>query len=321
MRSIAQTFLAPVNAATFSLSDPFNAANAPGAGTPSIYGGQPVMPQSLVHSWGVTIQHQLDQRTVLEVGYQGSNGVHDVIIESFNDAVPGPGPIQQRRPYPQWQSITYMIPRGTNNVQGLQARVERRPGSEGISALLSYSWIKTFDTVAGRASIPGESATVSRNVSARQDRGMGEGTIPYRVALTVGYELPFGPGRPLLSSGLAGKVIGGWSIQGITSIQGGPYVTAIMPSDTMGVGSTADFRPNAIQNPNLPSAQRTVQRWFNTTAFVAPPQYKYGNAGRSVVPARMPRSSGPSSLSARRLNAGTRWWRYLWRRCRTPPAG
>ena len=114
---------------------------------------------------------------------------------------------------------------------------------------------------------------------------MGEGSIPYRVALTIGYELPFGPGRPLLSSGLAGKVIGGWSIQGITSIQGGPYVTAIMPSDTMGVGSTADFRPNAIQNPNLPTAQRTVQRWFNTSAFVAPPQYTYGNAGRSIVQA------------------------------------
>lgn len=28
-----------------------------------------------------------------------------------------------------------------------------------------------------------------------------------------------------------------------------------------------------------------MQRWFNTAAFAAPAQYKYGNAGRSIVQA------------------------------------
>jgi hypothetical protein len=36
-------------------------------------------------------------------------------------------------------------------------------------------------------------------------------------------------------------------------------------------------RPNTIGDPNLPANQRTVQRWFNTSAFELQPQYTAGN--------------------------------------------
>jgi hypothetical protein len=43
-------------------------------------------------------------------------------------------------------------------------------------------------------------------------------------------------------------------------------------------------RPNVTgQDPNLPGDQRTIQRWFNTSAYVTQPLGTFGNAGRNTV--------------------------------------
>ena len=40
-------------------------------------------------------------------------------------------------------------------------------------------------------------------------------------------------------------------------------------------------RPNLIGNPVLPSDQRTVNRWFDTSAFANPAPLTFGNSPRS----------------------------------------
>jgi hypothetical protein len=42
-------------------------------------------------------------------------------------------------------------------------------------------------------------------------------------------------------------------------------------------------RPNRVANGTLPSDQRTIDHWFDTTAFIVQPQYTYGNAGRNIL--------------------------------------
>jgi len=44
-------------------------------------------------------------------------------------------------------------------------------------------------------------------------------------------------------------------------------------------------RANAVAgvSPSLPADQRTADRWFNTAAFVTPPAFTFGNAGRNSV--------------------------------------
>ena len=36
-------------------------------------------------------------------------------------------------------------------------------------------------------------------------------------------------------------------------------------------------------SPYLPAIERTAERWFNTDAFVTPPAFTFGNAGRNSV--------------------------------------
>ena len=41
--------------------------------------------------------------------------------------------------------------------------------------------------------------------------------------------------------------------------------------------------PNRIAESNLPRGERTRTRFFNTDAFVRPPMYQLGNAGRRAL--------------------------------------
>jgi hypothetical protein len=48
--------------------------------------------------------------------------------------------------------------------------------------------------------------------------------------------------------------------------------------------NTGTFQyPNRICDGNLPSGQRTLQRWFNTSCFTIPAVYTFGNAGRNII--------------------------------------
>jgi hypothetical protein len=42
-------------------------------------------------------------------------------------------------------------------------------------------------------------------------------------------------------------------------------------------------RPDRIASGELPVSQRSIDRWFDTGAFVAPPQYGFGNCGRNIL--------------------------------------
>jgi len=42
-------------------------------------------------------------------------------------------------------------------------------------------------------------------------------------------------------------------------------------------------RPNLIGDPELPKSERTLQRWFNTAAFVAQSQFTAGSAPATVL--------------------------------------
>jgi len=46
---------------------------------------------------------------------------------------------------------------------------------------------------------------------------------------------------------------------------------------------TATERPNRIADGNLPNGQRTIDRWYDTSAFVVPSQYTFGNAGTGIL--------------------------------------
>jgi len=81
--------------------------------------------------------------------------------------------------------------------------------------------------------------------------------VPHRIAFDWIYQLPFGDGRKYLANGhpVLGKIVGGWEVTGAWTLQSG-----------LPLNLTSDYFLTG--DPTLSSDQQTLQRWFNTAAFV-----------------------------------------------------
>ena len=197
------------------LSNPFDSnVQIPGSGLDNASGYQSPLPQSYVPSWGLSIQHQLSDDAMVEVGYDGTRSVHQMRLFEFNDAVPGPGNRQLRRPWPTMQTYQLYMGNGDQSYHGFNFQLTKRPGPEGIVAFLSYTWAKSLDTTGGRIPRVGDPWTTSRNfyLNGRANRGRGEANIPGRLGMLAGWDIPFGPGRAHGADTTIGKILGGWSL-------------------------------------------------------------------------------------------------------------
>ena len=97
-------FLAPLEQATLSLSRPFPEELEDSA-APNHSGLETPLPLAATHSWGLSLQHQLTSGLLLNLGYLGSHTSNRPETISLNDATPGPGDRQQRRLYPDLQTV------------------------------------------------------------------------------------------------------------------------------------------------------------------------------------------------------------------------
>jgi hypothetical protein len=87
-----------------------------------------------------------------------------------------------------------------------------------------------------------------------------------------------------------GQIVGGWQINGITFYQSGRAFTVSSPSDHSNTGSS-NIRPNATGvSPDLPSGERSPQRYINAAAFAIPAGFAFGNTARNV-------GTGPSQTN------------------------
>ncbi len=71
----------------------------------------------------------------------------------------------------------------------------------------------------------------------------------------------------------------------MTTYQSGAPNTFTVLTDAARIGANSS-RATVIGDPNLPSGQRTLARWFNTEALLAPEKMVpglFGNAGRNTL--------------------------------------
>src|SRR5947209_5778701 len=55
-----------------------------------------------------------------------------------------------------------------------------------------------------------------------------------------------------------------------------------MQTSSLNVGGGSQF-PNRVASGLLPSEQRSIDRWFDASAFIAPAQFVFGNSGRNIL--------------------------------------
>lgn len=112
----------------------------------------------------------------------------------------------------------------------------------------------------------------------------------HMFTVTTRWELPFGKGRQHLGNlpKAVDAVLGGWAVQTISTFGSGhhltPYFWGADPANNNWNSWVADVIPGA--NPNLPSDQRSEQRYYNTAVYHqdANGVYIYDHLGAFKVP-------------------------------------
>ena len=143
------TFTGTATAPVFLLKDGFPpnalALTATGFNANTTVYSQPFnFPTSYVEQWNVNVQRQFGGDFVGQIGYTGS-GAHKMLFPvNMNQAVPGTGAVNSRRPYQGVGNITYYAPLINSTYHALVAKVERR-FAKGLSLLASYTMGHSID--------------------------------------------------------------------------------------------------------------------------------------------------------------------------------
>jgi hypothetical protein len=249
----------------------------------SVIGVDPDYQPGYAQQFNLTVEHELPSSLLLKASYVGNLGRHLDTAYNLNQAVPGSGPVNNRRPFfsvrPALADVTWAVSDGTAAYHALQFSAEKRL-AHGLSGLLSYTWAHSIDTV-GQSFGGGADGPLPQDPrNRRADRGNSPFDIRHRLTIAWNYQLPFGQGRRWLRrGGLAEYLLGGWQVNGINTFQTGLPFTPTLNAATVNTGTGS--RPDRIGDGTL--SNPTVDRWFDTSAFATPAPFTYGNAGRNIL--------------------------------------
>ncbi len=246
----------------------------------------PDMKPAYIQHWNLTLQHQLTPSLAAEIAYVGNKGTRLQGNVDINQpaltANATPFNVTQRRPLPQLGSTFQVSSIFNSNYHGLQTTLTQRL-NRGLSFQAAYTWSKALDDTTSPTAfflIPGQNAGRAQdNRNLGSERGPSAFDLRHRFVLSYIYELPFFRN----STGFAKHALADWRVTGIVSLQSGHPFTIMDTRDPNVDQVQENDRADLLRDPNLPSGQRTPERWFDTTAFrrLVPPNQ--GNAGRNIL--------------------------------------
>jgi hypothetical protein len=218
----------------------------------------------------------------------------------INNALPGAGLVQPRRPY---HSASFapgsVIPAGiavssqtfpVSSINMLQNTARswydagyvnfRRRYARGLTILANYTFAKSLTNAPDFRSPMFESSIPQDNNNLNAEKGPAC-DIRHRFAFTAVYDIP-----GLAVTNLARRITSNWRISTLFQAQSGYPFTISVFGDTANAGTLLGENPiraNYIGQPIFPSGTHTADQWFNPGAFSTPAAYTFGNAGRNSV--------------------------------------
>lgn len=232
--------------------------------------------------WNLNLQKEIKWGLLTEVSYVGNRGLHFWGRSQANQPlVNGPGAPVTRRPLARYTvaSVSRLAPWSNSDYHGMSSKLERRFAS-GLSMLASYTYGKVLNYQDIGLNVGGTSGdTIQDNYNRKAQRGPSNNDLRQRFVFSGIWDMPFGHGRKYASKGWLGHVVGPWQLNAIYSVQSGLPLTVTMSFDNANAGTTS--WPNRVCSGALDSP--SVQKWFDTACFVAPPSFVFGNSGRNII--------------------------------------
>lgn len=306
-KSYGQPFPSPIPAFGASVSHPNTSVDwtkyEPITGDPAFYYRNT---SPYTESYTLSLERELHQGTVLNLGYVGAQAHHLLALIPANpgnattclsvsessEVMPGTstcGPfaegglftkadgstVQARGPFgPMFDGITYQKTIGASNYNALEATLKHQ--TRNVELLAAYTYSKSIDDSSSLAEEVNPLNTAwSRAISAFDVR--------HNVVLSYNVTLPFAQLTHRSSTWT-----GNWSLSGITRFSTGMPVTLFNNDDTSLIGSMPNgINNNGVDTPNVAPGNLALNRnprngrpTFNTALITIPAEGREGNASR-----------------------------------------
>lgn len=257
-------------------------------------------PPQYIQQWSASIEQKLGRETTLELGYLGAGGFHLQRSHLINNAQPGAGLIQPRRPHPMISFVDGTVFPATTDVVSSTFPVStinllentaqswydagyvnvRRRYARGLSLLANYTFSKALENAPDFRSPMFEAAVPQNNDDLNAEKGPGC-DVRHRLSVSAVYNIP-----AWSESRLTSALTRDWRTSTIYQVQTGFPLTISVFGDTANAGTVVGENPiraNATGKPVFGPGTKNSSTWFNPAAFATPPAYTYGNTGRNSV--------------------------------------
>jgi hypothetical protein len=235
-----------------------------------------------IESFNVTIQRELAGGFVLQAGYVGTRSIRQALSIQINAGlVPGAGaagrPLFAR--YGVNANRTFFVPAGHQRYDSLQTNLSRRLADFFLTA--SYTWSKTLSTVNNGNSDGGYDFYVPSQFSSNWALADFDRTHTFTAAMN--YQLPFGKGKRLATSGVLAAALGGWQLNPYLTLYSGSPFTVGTDGASLNAPGNTQVADQVKENVERLGGVGTAAPFYDPTAFAAVTQPRFGNSSLNLL--------------------------------------
>jgi hypothetical protein len=247
---------------------------------------QPNAKNPYSEQWNVGFERDMGYKTIVSFNYVGSETHRLIVGGMYNVALyPAPGTpaqVNARDPFPYVNNTYYDRSIGSSNYHALQVTANRQ-GARGLGYLVSYTWSRNIDTACD--DFFGGSCSTPNPYDLTHDRAAAGTNVPQ--VLTAGFNAmsPFGKNQLVSTNNrVVDYLLGNWGLNGIVTLTSGlnyNITESGNAANTWAPGGSGYNRPDQVGSPIL--NHRSIQEWFNTSAYQFTAPYTFGDTPRNSL--------------------------------------
>jgi hypothetical protein len=190
----------------------------------------------VTQQYSLNVQTVLGHNFLLEVGYVGTRGTHQLIRRNLNQAslasdsnpirgettntlanLPLRVPIEG---FAATEGLDDTTSTAASWYNGLETSVTKRM-SHGLQFLAAYTFSRCLSTAGANTGAAGDGVLPGNQLNPKATYGRCDFNREHRFVFSYVYELP----KPTRFNSFINNVLGGWALSGVTTIQSGQWLT------------------------------------------------------------------------------------------------
>jgi len=260
------------------------------AGQIATYVDQKSIHTPYIHRYMLDVQQEVAHNSMVTLSYIGAEGRNGSYLDDINAAPYQTGwntnsnDYNNARPYNSGRfSDIYVQRAGLNSNYNAGIVKFQRQMTSGLQILTHYTYSKTLGD---RGLTSNGYQDIGYNYPQSIIRSYGEETGSHRHRFL--FQTTYEPKYEQHLAAYLRPVLGNWHISVITTLESGNALTALnggnQANDYATAGSGSGLgNLNMVHNPNFPRSKRTFGEYFDTSAFVVPPNNVQGTASPGSV--------------------------------------